>query len=132
MSQAIDNYQLNDVFGDVKYKRNLTVRLREVQFTLKNIIHLYTGMRDQEILRLPYDCLYDYTVKEEEKDDDGKVVVPTEMIKLVSTTTKYTGYQKEDSWYAPKEVVKAINLLRKIALGMCKMKNLRPKNVLFF
>ncbi|HHY0511628.1 TPA: hypothetical protein ACVU5D_002995 [Vibrio parahaemolyticus] len=132
MSQAIDNYQLNDVFGDVKYKRNLTVRLREVQFTLKNIIHLYTGMRDQEILRLPYDCLYDYTVKEEEKDDDGKVVVPTEMIKLVSTTTKYTGYQKEDSWYAPKEVVKAINLLRKIALGMCKMKNLEPKECPLF
>lgn len=132
MPQAIDKYQLNDVFGDIKFRRNLTVRLREIQFTLKNIIHLYTGMRDQEILRLPYECLYDHTIKEEEKDEDGKVVVPTEMIKLISTTTKYTGYQKEDSWYAPKEVIKAVELLRMIALGMCKMKNLDPQECPLF
>ncbi|HHQ4444761.1 TPA: hypothetical protein ACSP1W_004067, partial [Aeromonas veronii] len=58
-------------------------------------------------------------IHKEEKDNSGKVVVPARMIKLISTTTKYTGYRKEDAWYAPDIIVKAIEVLQRIAKGLC-------------
>ncbi|CAJ1805364.1 TPA: hypothetical protein ACSP0J_000646 [Aeromonas veronii] len=119
MQEAIRAYDLNSIFPNVTTVHELLSSIKQIQFTLKTAIHLYTGMRHQEVMRLPLNCISTIDIHKEEKDNSGKVVVPARMIKLISTTTKYTGYRKEDAWYAPDIIVKAIEVLQRIAKGLC-------------
>lgn len=128
MQEAITAYGLNDVLSNVTNHHQLLKKIKQIQFTLKTAIHLYTGMRDQEVIRLPFNCLPTVDLKQEEKDENGKVVVPEKMIQLLSTTTKYTGYRKDDAWYAPDIIVKAIEVLQRIARGLCFRKGITEVN----
>ncbi|WP_139463739.1 hypothetical protein [Aeromonas veronii] len=119
MQKAIAEYGLNDVFPNVTKHSQLLKTIKQIQYTLKTAIHLYTGMRDQEVIRLPFNCISTVSLRKEEKDANGKVVVPVNMIQIISTTTKYTGYRKEDAWYAPDIIIKAIEVLQRIARGLC-------------
>ncbi|MFA0718751.1 hypothetical protein AB4622_22435 [Vibrio splendidus] len=99
--------------------------LGKVQRRLKCIIHLYTGMRDEEVNRMPFDCI----AKEVMKNAiilEGKELVPEKTIKLISATTKYTGYMKSASWIAPPEVLKAVEILQRIVRGLAKYNNVEP------
>lgn len=151
-TQAVKKHGLEILLYDVKKKAQLGKKLRQIQFTLKCIIHFYTGMRDQEVLRLPYNCIHTRELREEIKDNHGKVIVPhaninliseeihdnkitndtAKIINLDSTTTKYTGYRKKDSWYAPEIVMDAVNLLKKIATGLCHVRGLNPSDCCLF
>ncbi|MFQ2095002.1 hypothetical protein ACK33Q_00790 [Aeromonas veronii] len=119
MKEAIAAHGLNDVLSNVTTHSQLLKKIKQIQYTLKMAIHLYTGMRDQEVIRLPFKCISTVSLRKEEKDAYGKVVVPVNMIQIISTTTKYTGYRKEDAWYAPDIIVKAIEVLQRIARGLC-------------
>lgn len=132
LSEAIAKYDLSKVFENVVDKHALASKLRQIQFTLKCGLHLYSGMRDQEVLRLPYDCIAPYTDENEQKDDEGKVVVQKKVIQLLSTTTKYVGYKKDDSWYASGEVIKIVNLLKKITKGLSAIKDLNADDCPLF
>ncbi|ATM00759.1 hypothetical protein CK910_21540 [Aeromonas sp. CA23] len=128
MQEAITEYGLNDVLSNVTNYHQLLKKIKQIRFTLKTAIHLYTGMRDQEIIRLPFSCVSTVDIKQEEKDENGKIVVPTNMIKLLSTTTKYTGYRKDDAWYAPDIIIKAIEVLQRITRGLCWKNNITDVN----
>ena len=90
-----------------------------MQCVVKTIIHLYTGMRDQEVLRLSYNCLSQEVAVSETVDDHGSVRDSARMISIISTTTKFEGYRKEESWLATEEVIKAIKVAQAICRGLC-------------
>ncbi|PKF49509.1 hypothetical protein [Enterovibrio nigricans] len=94
---------------------------------MKSLIHLYTGMRNDEVNRLKYDCVSKLTLDKPILDDSENVLVPDNSVKILSTTTKFTGYQKEDSWLAHPIVLDAITVLRRIVRGYASMLNLDAK-----
>jgi hypothetical protein len=100
-------------------RRQLSRALMAMQCLVKTIIHLYTGMRDQEVLRLCYGCLSQEVAISETVDDRGAVHDSARMISILSTTTKFEGYRKEESWLATEEVIKAIKVGQAVCRGLC-------------
>ncbi|HDZ8895882.1 TPA: hypothetical protein RUX41_002225 [Aeromonas dhakensis] len=128
MQEAIAAYGLNDVLFNVTNHSQLLKKIKQIQFTLKTAIHLYTGMRDQEVIRLPFNCVSTVDLRQEERDENEKIVIPVNMIKILSTTTKYTGYRMDDAWYAPDIIIKAIEVLQRIARGLFLRKGITDIN----
>jgi len=131
MAQALVAYKLDDVFKEhlsVTDIKTLTATLKSIQYRMRLLIHLYTGMRDQEVMRLPYKCQNERNISEEFKDEQGKVFVKPRIVKLISTTTKFTGYLQAESWYAAPEVEKAIKVLQLICEGLSKLYNVDINN----
>jgi integrase len=100
-------------------RKNLPVAIASIQYALKTIIHLYTGMRDQEVQRLEYNCVSVETAPAV-KNLDGIEVEPEKIINILSTTTKYEGYRRHESWLATEEVLAAISVARSICRGLAK------------
>lgn len=124
MTEALKTHSLDKIFSGVfscSYKRGLSSALLKMQCILKNVIHLYTGMRDQEVLRMQYDCLSDEIYLKEVIDDRGVVRDLARTVTVLSTTTKFTGYKKSESWFAPSEVVKAIRVAQAICRGLASI-----------
>ncbi|GKW51772.1 integrase [Pseudoalteromonas sp. NCCP-2140] len=131
MKQAIEEYDLGEIFSDdlaVSDIRSLSGALRSIQYQMRLAIHLYTGMRDQEVMRLPFDCIEQKVITEKQVDKDGKEVVEKRVIKLISTTTKYTGYRESAAWYAAPETEKAINVLQLVCAGLARIYRLDVKD----
>ena len=119
--EAIKKYGLHEVLiGDFacSNRKNLSYSLLSMQFLLKCIIHLYTGMRDQETMRLRRECLASEVIIHEAKDGNGVVRDREGMVSIISTTTKFEGYRKEESWLATEEVVKAVKVAKAISNGL--------------
>ena len=121
IKEAIALYGLDNLFvGRLKIpeRRYVSAVLLKIQFIVKNIIHLYTGMRNEEVMRLPYDCLESKTILDEVWDDKGTVKDKARVISLISTTTKFTGFKKRTSWFAPECVIKALVVAQKISQSL--------------
>lgn len=117
--EAVKLHGLEDFFVNdfsCNQRRQLVVVLFNIQYVLKTTIHCYTGMRDQEVMRLPFNCLSSAEVSPDLVDSGGVVRDKAKMIDLISTTTKFTGYKSEASWLATSEVVTAI----KAAQSLCR------------
>jgi hypothetical protein len=124
MAQAIKDHGLISVFAgefECSGKRNLQLLLLRMQYLVKTVLHLYTGMRDQEVMRMPYHCLSDQLVRQVVVDDQGIERDKPRLVKVLSTTTKFAGYNKEASWFAPGEVVKAVEVAQAICRGLAKL-----------
>jgi len=133
--EAIEAYGLTILFNNtyqINKKKNLTSALTKIYFLVKNIIHLYTGMRSEEVLRLPYDCLIDYELIDNTLDDNGSVVDKSRMINLLSSTTKFEGYKKPASWLATEEVIKAVVVAKRISKAISVMKGIETSERLLF
>lgn|GEM_PF-469368 len=132
MSQALKDHGLSAVFVNqfaCPFKQNLQTVLLKIQYLVKAIIHLYTGMRDQEVLRMTYSCLSQAAVRSTIKDDqdvvrDQSQTVSVLSVNVFSTTTKFTGYRKEASWFAPGEVVRAVEVAQAICRGLARLYNI--------
>lgn len=96
-----------------------------IQYRLKSILHFYTGMRDEEINRLPYDCVSNEVIRKA-VFLDGEKLIPEKTIQIVSITTKYMGFKKSASWIAPPEALKAISILQRITRGVAMYNNIEP------
>ncbi|UST68626.1 integrase [Pseudomonas moraviensis] len=126
MLEAIREHGLEEVFVDVfscTHKRSLQKVLLRMQHVLKVVIHIYTGMRDQEVLRMPYSCLSKRVVRKPAFDDHGNQRDPSQSISLISTTTKFSGYRKQAVWFAPLEVIRAVEVAQAICRGLAKLHN---------
>lgn len=124
IGQAIKDHGLTSEFAgefECSHKRNLQRVLIRMQYVVKTVIHLYTGMRDQEVMRMPYHCLSDQVVRPVVVDDQGIERDKPQSVKVLSTTTKFSGYKKEGAWFAPVEVVKAIEVAQAISRGLAKL-----------
>jgi len=53
-------------------------------------------MRDQEVLRMQYDCLSDEIYLKEVVDDKGVTRDLARSVSVLSTTTKFTGYKNQN------------------------------------
>lgn len=126
MTQAIESHCLGSVFSGAfqcAHRRNLQRVLLNIQYLLKNVIHLYTGMRDQEVMRMTYLCLSDKVVRQALVDDQSVVRDRGQVVSVISSSTKFSGYKKEGAWFAPREVVKAIDIAKEICRGLAKLYN---------
>ncbi|WP_278420480.1 integrase [Stutzerimonas kunmingensis] len=102
-------------------KRSLQNVFSRMQYVAKTVIHLYTGMRDQEVMRMPYNCLSDQLVREAIVDNAGVERDKSQTVVVLSTTTKFSGYKKEAAWFAPDEVVRAVEVAQAICRGLAKL-----------
>lgn len=89
---------------NLKSFNSITKFIADIQGTCKNLIHSYTGMRDNEVLSLKINCIDEITDK-----DTGSVT------KLIGNTSKYTGTNKETRWITTKEIIPVVALLSEIA-----------------
>lgn len=124
MAQAIKDHGLSSVFAgefECPHLRSLQRSLSQIQEVVKTVIHLYTGMRDQEVMRIPYHCFSDQVVRQAVVDDQGIERDKAQSVNVFSTTTKFTGYKKEGTWFAPGEVVRAIEVAQAICRGLAKL-----------
>lgn len=119
--QAVISHGLSSVFTDdlsCRGRNNLSGAIIKIQWILKTIIHLYTGMRDQEVMRLPYHCISDEEVSAATVDEEGVIRDKSMIVRVISTTTKFTGYHKEVAWLATDEVVRAVEVAQSICRGL--------------
>lgn len=124
MVEALELHRLDMVFIGEFFcarKRAFSNALLKMQYVLKQVIHLYTGMRDQEVLRMTYNCLADEFYIKETVDDSGMMRDRAKSVSIISTTTKFTGYRKSEAWFAPGEVVKAVKIAQAICRGLAKL-----------
>lgn len=122
--QALSDHGLSEVMAGefaCSDRRNLSKALLSLQCVVKTIIHLYTGMRDQEVLRLRCDCLTEEIVAPGTLDDQGVVRDSAKMVSIISTTTKFVGYRKQESWLATEEVIKAVKVAQAICGGLAAL-----------
>ncbi|EIY2609964.1 integrase, partial [Pseudomonas aeruginosa] len=124
MLQALKDHGLISIFAGefaCDYKYNLQRVLLHMQYLVKTVIHLYTGMRDQEVMRMPYHCLSEPVARRAIVDDQGVERDKQLTVNVLSTTTKFTGYKKEGAWLASSEVVKAVKVAQAICRGLAKL-----------
>lgn len=123
-TEAVEWHYVTDLLvGDYAcvYRQNLSMALTKIQYILKYTIHTYTGMRDQEVVRLPYDCLRNVEIVPPILESGGKQRRPPQTVDVISTTTKFTGYQASESWLAPTEVIRAVRVAQAICRGLSKI-----------
>jgi len=75
-------------------------------------------MRDQETSRCMFDCVDKVSLNEPVIDDSGAILDESKMLSIVSTTTKFEGYKREDSWLAPIPALKAIKVAKAFDEGL--------------
>lgn len=132
---ALRLHQVDSVFtGDLAClgRGVLSSAILKIQWILKTVIHLYTGMRDQEVLRLPYDCIDDEEVVAASVDDDHVTRDKPMIVQVLSTTTKFAGYRKTVSWLATDDVVRAVEVARSICRAISKLFGVRPEDMPLF
>jgi hypothetical protein len=133
--QALAESGLEDLFrGELvaDMPKTLSGALKAIQYRMRLVLHLYTGMRDQEVMRLPYNCIDEDTISEEFTDEDGKVIVEKRTVTLISTTTKFSGYRQSAAWYAAPDAEKAIKILQLIAKGLASIYGVKTKDCPLF
>lgn len=124
MVQAIKDHGLTSVFAgefECPHSKSLQRGLIQIQYVVKTVIHLYTGMRDQEVMRIPYHCLSDQVVRQAVVDDQGIERDKPQSVTVFSSTTKFTGYKKKGTWFAPAEVVRAVEVAQAICRGLARL-----------
>lgn len=131
MPQALREHSLTSVFSGefvCPHRVNLQRVLLQIQYVVKVAIHIYTGMRDQEVLRMDYSCLSEEIVREQTIDDAGVMRDKPQVVYVLSTTTKFTGYKKHEAWLASSEVVNAVEIAQAICRGLAKLYNIEPED----
>lgn len=116
--EAVEEHRLNALFQhfdiEPRSRASLVALITSIQFKMKFIIHLYTGMRNDEVNRLPYRCVHEEHLEDEKVGENGESLAAPEVVNLLSTTTKFSGYRKEESWLAHSTVLKAVSSLQAI------------------
>lgn len=131
MGQLIERHGLEDLLYQTfeihnASRSSFALCLKRIQYLLKVVIHLYTGMRHEECARTYYGCLG----KEKVSDpviEDGAIVDSARMVSIVTTHTKFTGLKKSDTWLAPDTVVKAIKVAESIVEGLAHIWDTEPE-----
>jgi hypothetical protein len=125
---AIRKHAVKGLFSHSDFKckdrRQLSAVLGVIQYEMKHIIHMYTGMRNDEVNRLNYNCVLDKDTYEKVFEENDDIPLPSSIVKIISTTTKFTGFKKEESWLAHSVVLEAIEVLRRIVRGIASISGL--------
>ncbi|MEI8644076.1 hypothetical protein P4S60_00140 [Pseudoalteromonas sp. Hal040] len=82
---------------------HITSLLTAIQSLCKELIHLYSGMRDNEVLQLDYHCI----------NVDKSELRPR--ARIIGNTTKYVGNKKVEQWITSSDIERVINILQAMA-----------------
>lgn len=117
-TQVLTQHRLNEFASRHCWRNVLDVGfyLSSVQFACKTLIHIFSGMRDDEAYSLKPNCLKEETV-------DGQTG-----LWLHGITTKVHGYRKPTAWVTSEDVRPAINAACKIGNWIAQYAN--PKGTL--
>ncbi|MGR6781812.1 hypothetical protein ACU5B6_20160 [Moritella viscosa] len=119
---AVEKHDLVDVFH--KYKIDSTKSLGSFIFVIQNVVrilvHIYTGMRRNEVLSLKYNCCL------EEVTPDGKV------LRVIGDTTKLTGNRKVERWLICPDAINYIECCRRLTLCYANSIESSPENFPLF
>ena len=131
LPQAIQAHGLETLlFGDLRpigkgrgepNRSAINAVVMKIHWLLKNVIHLYTGMRDQEVMRLPYNCMDAEQLVSATTDEEGIVRDGEMVVNIISTTTKFTGYRKSSAWLATECVVRAVEVGQAICRAVSRV-----------
>lgn len=113
LNEYFRKYSINNIHSVSKH-------LRITQNVCKYLIHLYSGMRNNEVLSLKHDCL---SIK---KTPIGEVY------RLTGETTKLTGIPKITSWVTSKKVMTAIDIAKSISTTVCDCRNFPKEDMYLF
>jgi hypothetical protein len=111
--QAAEVFGLANYFdkNTVKSLSNFCHHLMLIQFQCKSLIHIYSGMRDEEVLSMKFGCLETVKVK------------ANDVIRLIGVTTKLEkGEERLTYWITCAEVIPAIEAAQAIC-GMVSSAN---------
>jgi hypothetical protein len=125
MEEALDSFGLSELYESISTKpmerRYFAQFIRDLQYIIRLSIHFYSGMRDQECLRMTLDCLEIHAVSKAVVDSSEAIVDPAHMKSLLTTTTKFSGYHKDEAWLAPDTVIMAVEVAQALAEGLAQL-----------
>ncbi|WP_027672228.1 hypothetical protein [Rheinheimera baltica] len=99
---------------------DISRHLRTIQYSCKLLIHIYTGMRNNEVSSLRYDCFH------KETSVNGRV------FRIVGETTKLIGVRKSARWVTSQEIEPAINVARQISKIIAGCMGINDDNHILF
>lgn len=108
--ELVDRYDLAPYFSHKNFKCDLTRLgriLTDIQFICKLTIHAYSGMRDDEVDTLPFDCIEEFWT-------GGKV----HYLIAGSSTKLADGRVKQAKWVTSPESVRAIRIAQQLGLAI--------------
>lgn len=119
--KAVEKYNLGSIFSkyEVRNRRCFQGFITKIQGTCKHLLHAYTGMRNGEMLSTMSNCLES---------------IPTNsgICRIISSTSKFTGTNKNSKWVTSKEIERIIFILRSINLVVAKQYNIVIDNLPLF
>lgn len=104
---------------DTREKANFNKLVNFIQYILKNHIHCYTGMRDQEVARIKPGCIHE--IERDVSDDFIPEIEDITIVNIISTTSKFTGQKTGASWLAPHWILTSIETLEIICNALCEI-----------
>jgi integrase len=120
-NNAVKKFNLNELFNKYKINNRLHFQsfLTKIQGTCKHLIHSYTGMRKGEVLNMKNNCL-------------ESISTESGICRIVSTTSKSTGTNKNAKWVTSKEIKRILFILNSINSVVAKNYNLNVDNLPLF
>ena len=120
-NEAINFYQLNNLFKKYSLKNRINFKgfITKIQGTCRHLLHVYTGMRNGEMLNTQSNCL-------------ESVSTNSGICRIISTTSKFTGTNQNARWITSKEVERIIFILRSINQVIVKHYNLNLDDLPLF
>ncbi len=120
-NEAINFYQLNNLFKKYSLKNRINFKgfITKIQGTCRHLLHVYTGMRNGEMLNTQSNCL-------------ESVSTNSGICRIISTTSKFTGTNQNARWITSKEVERIIFILRSINQVIAKHYNLNLDDLPLF
>lgn len=105
----------------IKSLSGLCHHLLVTQFRCKTLVHMYSGMRDEEVLSTKYDCVQTVTVKR------------LQVLRLIGVTTKLEkGEERTTNWITCPEVLPAIKAARCICKLIADANHISPEGMNLF
>lgn len=99
-------YKKNSRTGVINFKgfssKRLSKYINQLMLVCKQLIHVYTGMRDTEVLNLPHHCFHE--------DNDKK----RKKARLLGYTFKYTGNKTHGEWVTTVELERVVGILQRL------------------
>ncbi|ELB2861407.1 hypothetical protein QNE90_001010 [Vibrio alginolyticus] len=118
--EIIDRNRIREVivgYYGARNKHQFVRAIHDIYTEMRLAIHFFTGMRKDELLRTLNDCIRKEVISPEYVDKESQVTKKgrsVDIIRLKSTTTKFTGYKQDSAWIATPEVVEAVEVLETI------------------
>lgn len=122
LEELFEKYNLNELYKKYSSRGSANTISKIItiyQSACKNLIHIYSGMRSEEVLSLKLNCF------EKKNIGSGKRIV-----RLIGISTKFSGTKKTEKWVTTSEIERVINLMSKISEVIANHYNYNHKDEL--